>query len=216
MVSADRDEKIRIANYPISMGGWRAVYLAEIKCSDGSTRRFVVKQYIDNADKYSPQSYVDEAYNSALSSHLATKFSRLHPEYPKIDVIPSQILTVEIDGIWQIFNMEQVLDVTRYQKWMGSDSHIISINKTLLDFSIWTLAYSKGRLMISDLQGVENSNGSIQLTDTVILSKDDEFSMMDCGEEYIDKCINSIISCYRNYGLELPHFYTKTLNKAPP
>ena len=208
LIHIPKPQKIRIANYPISTGGFRVVYLAQIRLPDGCIKEFVVKQYMDNKYKSSPKPYIDEAYNSACFIHLAQEFSSRYEQNDKIEYIPSKILTIRKNDVWQIFNIEQVLDTRKYQKWTCNNSKIIRVHKGLLDFTLWSYYYSKGNFIVSDLQGVLD-NGRLQLTDPAMLCRiKGRFGMTNCHEN-IDKFIESIETCYRTYGFELPLFYTK-------
>jgi hypothetical protein len=176
---------------------------------------------MDNKYKYGPKPYIDEAYNSACFIHLAQEFSSRYENNDKIEYIPSKILTIRINDVWKIFNIEQVLDTTKYQKWTCNDSKIIKVHKGLLDFTLWSYYYSKGNFIVSDLQGVLN-NGRLQLTDPAMLCRiKGRFGMTNCHKN-IDKFIESIETCYRNYGFRLPLFYTnmqkviKVVESQPP
>jgi len=190
---------------------------AQLECGRKDT--IVIKEYLVN--KYGEADFEDrkkdyshQTVSSAIAHTLAEEFmqSMDSNQYDaKIKFIPAGIIQIATmkNGVVdrsKLWNCEKMLK-SEFQKFtnnvgdifddtakIGADEKLFN---QLLEFSMFTHKFTKGTMMVVDLQGeYDEASKTFTLTDPVILCENVKiFGNTNMGEQGIEKCRSS----YRHY-----------------
>ncbi len=159
---------VKIAKYPFSKGALRAAYFGKVTYG-ATVSDVVLKEFMIESDRTETE-YKNQSENSAVAHYLITEYAKAHTLAKPVRAIKSRILKVNIDGKATWFNMEERLE-GEFKKWTTNAGGILLRNNDLFRFSAWTYDFSSRYLLLTDIQGIENSS-EIVLTDPAILCTD--------------------------------------------
>jgi len=152
----------------------------------------VFKVFKSQPQIYTP--YFDELEKSVTAAFLAREYNRVKKPELEVEFIIPRVLEAK-DG--KYYNIESVLpDPTNWKRyndnkgiWMDREG-----DNTLKDFTRWQDEFSKGRLLVADLQGVKLQTKFL-LTDPAILCSDvRRFGNTNLGKHFIDATVKPLLS----------------------
>jgi hypothetical protein len=171
-----RDERALITLNPVDKGEMRLVYYCVIKDrSKGLNIKRVVKESrFEGSHENSKQALIDQAHIQAVAKFLAQQFtlklSRLGVEN-KVKYVSVELLQIPSRPHGkQFFSLESFIKGT-YLKFNNNNGYVNRIleapHAILQTFSHFTHCYSRGLLMVTDVQGAVHGSNYI-LTDPAI------------------------------------------------
>ena len=173
---ASQTVKIQIAQYPFARGGVRAAYHALCHFENGTTKKYVLKQFLDPRNQIRTE-YLDQMETNSIAKYLAEQFRKSPAgriSGQRIEFLESRAIEVQDKKTkkkeW--YNMEGVVE-GNFDKWTDNNGMCSSSSEhqTLLKFAKWTYEWTNGFMMATDLQGAKNSKGWT-LTDPAMLCED--------------------------------------------
>ena len=188
---------INIAKYPFAMGGVRAAYHAKLSNDAHGTdaKDVIVKEFM-NAPLRTMDEYRYQSENSAVCHYLIRAFcERILRKDTFHACVKSRILKVtKHDGSLTLYNMEDCLSGD-FKKWTTNGGFVLEKNNDLFRFSKWSHDMSKGYLLVSDLQGVQEATGRVVLTDPAVLCTDlSRFGATNFSPAQMTMCLEAIKS----------------------
>ncbi|CAF0748197.1 unnamed protein product [Adineta ricciae] len=166
-----RDEKssgsMKIALNPFGKGSLRYVFQGELTNEDLWYTKMVYKEFISTApDMNTLAAYHEQLEIQVISQFLAKTFNKKVKE--------NLIHYVDAHVVQQKYNPMKIYQVERqlkgqWCKWNNNSGYVSlqNFSAALQAFSHWTYQYTNGRLMVVDLQGVQNE-GVYHLTDPAV------------------------------------------------
>jgi hypothetical protein len=196
----------RRAKDPFAEGETRIAYHGQLsrKKEDlaDSTRSAVVMKSFKHIGTglNAREQYLKQMEVSTIAHFLARAFNQSSDRPPHcslIRVLEVCVVEEEDEDNEKLGNRrfcaEDPLPDGNFEKFSNSTGHWDEdlLDEWLLRFSDFTYQATKGYLMVTDLQGVQNG-AEFYLTDPVILCKDIlRFGNTNLGEKFMLKCINS-------------------------
>ena len=180
----------------IESGSFRDCYKGEIKdkfgnfttTNDFPTGECVVKIYRD--PKYA-QDFVKDFESSKVANEQAVYFNLKIGKPNKINYILPYATSININGIEERISIEPFLEGD-FKKFYNNDGEEIEqedgkrFNKHCSAFSHFTWLNFRGRMVVTDLQGVFK-NGKYYLTDPACQSLEQSYGNSDLGAQGIIK-----------------------------
>lgn len=174
-----RRSRIKIAVEPFARGNNRLAYYMK---EEGKDSLLVCKKHIKNNDQYSSKNaYMADMTTQTVAINLAESFNEKNAGL-KLYFLPVRVMEVFESQSSLFYAVENYIE-GEYQKFTNNNGLLGSskLAETISAFSHFTYHDTKGRLMVTDLQGVNTV-----LTDPVIHSTDSlAFSVGNKKEEGI-------------------------------
>ncbi|CAF0919329.1 unnamed protein product [Adineta steineri] len=207
-----QQRSIKIAENPFAEGGMRLAYyglsLYEEKCE-----KIVLKEFKHIGHGLnSKKAYLDLLDCQTIADYLARKFYRLpsvaaSAVAKKINFIMTKLVVDKLsDGKNRNLTMERFIEGP-YKKF-SNNAGFVDYNDpalTLQAFSHWTHEYTKGDMIVVDLQGIDmGDNKSYLLTDPCIHSTDlKRFGCSNLGEDGMKRFFQTHMCNVVCYALKL-------------
>lgn len=168
---------MKIAPRPFSQGSLRYTYYGKLAL-EGSKAISVVYKELMNSD---PRYNTVEVYQQHLEVHVIAQFlaERFNLEQRRIFRHPREIIYADASLVQQVNDPTKIYQVEarlyqKIQKW-NNNSGGVSMDdyaSVLQSFSHWTYQFTRGRLMVVDLQGVKTPDKMYFLIDPAIHFQD--------------------------------------------
>lgn len=168
---------MKIAPKPFAQGSLRYVYYGQYGSEGSQLIDVVYKELINSDTRYNTvQVYQQHLEIHVIAQFLATKFN---VEQRRIFRNPQEIIYADADIVQQLNDLTKIYQVEKrlyqkIQKW-NNNSGGVSLDdyaSTLQSFSHWTHTFTRGRLMVVDLQDVKTQENTYLLTDPAIHFQD--------------------------------------------
>ncbi|RGB27358.1 hypothetical protein C1646_819807 [Rhizophagus diaphanus] len=172
----------KIASQPFSAGVEKYAYFA----LDMPTKKMVMKEYLHVGQGDLFEKYLEAIEISTIASFLSTEFNLIAKQnnISKVNFLNVKLLRCgTIDFCTRYYTIEPRLQNTEYKRFNTNTGVITELRPTLEAFVHFTYEYTKGYLVICDLQGIELY---------------DEFLLTDPAIH----CINSLRFGSTNFGKE--------------
>jgi len=166
--------EIKIAPDPFSSSGnCRWPFYAVLPQTDRNRAQFVVKRF--KTGSHEKERYDIQTISSGICAKLSRKFhfhARAFPSYSSLSFV--KVSTAKVtnprNNSTAYYNLEKLLQGEFFK--FNNNAGYVNIEKcnaTMQAFSHWTYHFSKGVLMVTDLQGIYDSrNGKFWLSDPAI------------------------------------------------
>ncbi|PKC61296.1 kinase-like protein [Rhizophagus irregularis] len=159
----------KIASQPFSAGVEKCAYFAfDIKSNPA--KNMVMKEYLYVGRNDPFEKYLEAVEVSTVAHFLATKFNLIseRKSIPKVNFLYTKLLRCgTIDLCTRYYTIEPRLKDTEYKRFNANTGVITELRPTLEAFVHFTYEYTKGYLVVCDLQGIELNNEFL-LTDPAI------------------------------------------------
>jgi hypothetical protein len=184
----------KCAPKPFSVGAERYAYYAR-DVTNGSFDKIVVKEYIDMGEKAnSIERYLENVEVSTIAHLLSTKFNSaaervgIHRKVKFLKVQFLQNTTGKKYTVEPMFGLE-------FKRFNVNSGVITEFHSTLEAFAHFTYEYTKGYLLVCDLQGIELEDQFL-LTDPAIHCTDSlRFGRTNLGKKGIEMCFLANHKC---------------------
>ncbi|CAB5354729.1 unnamed protein product [Rhizophagus irregularis] len=179
----------KIASQPFSAGVEKCAYFAfDIKSNPA--KNMVMKEYLYVGRNDPFEKYLEAVEVSTVAHFLATKFNLIAEQksIPKVNFLYAKLLRCgTIDLCTRYYTIELRLKDTDYKRFNTNTGVIVELRPALEAFSHFTYVYTKGYLVVCDLQGIE-VNDKFLLTDPAIHCIDSlRFGRTNLGEKGINQ-----------------------------
>ena len=195
MAASQTGLRCQIAGTPFAKGAIRFAYHARIELSVGHWRSCVLKQFI--VPKLRTRDLcIEQLETDNCALLLCSEWSKSLAQksvLDEIDFAGSQLVEITTAvGEVVLYTMENKV-AGDYTKWTSNDGSFADPSvPDLLRFSRWTHDFTKGYMMVTDLQGTRHSRG-FSLTDPVILCRDlDRFGPTNFTHVQMSECLGAI------------------------
>ncbi|RIA81489.1 kinase-like domain-containing protein, partial [Glomus cerebriforme] len=180
----------KISTQPFSAGVERCAYYA-LNLKKNPTEKMVIKEY-HRVGKGNPfEKYLESVEISTVAHFLSTKFNSIAElnKINKIKFLNAKLLrTGTVGPNTQYYAIEPKLQDVEYKRFNSNSGVIVEFRPTLEAFAHYTYQYTKGYLVVYDLQGIE-LNDEFVLTDPAIHCVDTlRFGRTNFGERGIKQC----------------------------
>jgi len=137
------------------------------------------------------QFYESQSENSAYAAFLVKAYANTHTMSKKMIALPSRVLMVETRKGPVLYNVEDEITGGGFMKWTNNAGNKKpDTPREVVGLSKWTHDATEGYMMLTDMQGVETSEG-IVLTDPAILCRDTKrFSPTNLGPPAMKMCLD--------------------------
>ncbi|PKC16923.1 kinase-like protein [Rhizophagus irregularis] len=150
----------------------------------------VMKEYLYVGRNDPFEKYLEAVEVSTVAHFLATKFNLIAEQksIPKVNFLYAKLLRCgTIDLCTRYYTIELRLKDTDYKRFNTNTGVIVELRPALEAFSHFTYVYTKGYLVVCDLQGIE-VNDKFLLTDPAIHCIDSlRFGRTNLGEKGINQ-----------------------------
>ncbi|PKY54536.1 kinase-like protein [Rhizophagus irregularis] len=174
----------KIASQPFSAGVEKYAYFA----LDMPTKKMVMKEYLHVGQGDLFEKYLEAIEISTIASFLSTEFNLIakRKNISKVNFLNVKLLRCgTIDFCTRYYTIEPRLQNTEYKRFNTNTGVITELRPTLEAFVHFTYEYTKGYLVVCDLQGIEH-NDEFLLTDPAIHCIDPlRFGRTNFGKEGI-------------------------------
>ncbi|CAG8673493.1 2595_t:CDS:1, partial [Cetraspora pellucida] len=186
----------KVAPQPFSVGAERYAYFG-IDTQRDKSEKLVMKQYYDTEKRGdSIERYLESAEVSCIAHFLATEFNSMAERIgikKRVKFIYVKILRQ--NKIEQYYSVEGYFSDAEFKRFNVNSGVITEFHSTLEAFAHFTYNYTKGYLVVCDLQGIELENEFL-LTDPAIHCVDSlRFGGTNLGEKGIKECFLNNHSC---------------------
>ncbi|GBC01278.1 hypothetical protein RclHR1_04120008 [Rhizophagus clarus] len=183
----------KIASQPFSAGVEKCAYFA----LDTQNSLMVIKEY-HCVGKTNPfEKYLEAIEVSTVACFLSTKFNSIikRGKIRKVNFLNVSLLrTGTVDLHTKYYTIEPRLN-SGYKRFNANTGIITELHHTLEAFAHFTYEYTKGYLVVCDLQGIE-LDGEFLLTDPAIHCVDPlRFGRTNFGKEGINQCFLTNHKC---------------------
>ncbi|RIA81492.1 kinase-like domain-containing protein [Glomus cerebriforme] len=180
----------KIATKPFSAGTERCAYYA-INTKKSPIEKMVMKEY-HRIGKGNPfEKYLEAVEISIVSYFLSIKFNSIaeRNKIHKVNFINAKLIrTGTVGPNTQYYTIEPKLQDAEYKRFNSNSGVIVEFHPTLEAFAHYTYQYTKGYLVVYDLQGIELTDQYV-LTDPAIHCVDAlRFGRTNFGERGIKQC----------------------------
>ena len=167
---ATNDIQIKIAPSPFSQGMARYAYYASV-CNDGEWKLYIVKRFIVASENEVISSFLEQNEQNKIAVFLANRWNKTFKTKQRIEYLEARIVELEISGKKKYYNMEELAEGD-WKKWSNNAGFIEVEPKQLLRFSKWTYEYTNKYIMVTDVQGVVQSDKYL-LSDPALICADE-------------------------------------------
>ncbi|KAI5084347.1 hypothetical protein GOP47_0000516 [Adiantum capillus-veneris] len=195
--------QVKVGHHPFSNdGASRWPFYAQIVTHEYETKTMVVKRFkdrlgADTSRVHAKEKYIEQMEVQAVSSQFAEEFDCCIRNIQEAKKVAFTIVSALRAQSNMYYNMEKVLTGlwTKFNSNAGYVNGKKAYTDTLQAFSHWTHERSKGKVMVTDLQGVQISSVGTRaflLCDPAIHSKDVlRFTRTNLGEKGFELFYNS-------------------------
>ncbi|CAG8481464.1 10361_t:CDS:1 [Scutellospora calospora] len=185
----------KLASQPFAVGSERYAYFA-LDTKLGQTDKLVIKKYHD-VKIGSIEQYLESVEISSVAYFLSTEFNKAAESIgvkKKITFIDVKILCDKTDSN-TYYSVEKYINNAEFKRFNVNSGIIIEFHSILEAFAHFTYHYTKGYLVVYDLQGVDLDNMFL-LTDPSIHCIDLlRFGITNLGTKGIQKCFLANHKC---------------------
>ncbi|GES94005.1 kinase-like domain-containing protein [Rhizophagus clarus] len=160
---------IKIAPQPFSAGAEKCAYFA-LDVKNDAANEMVIKEYLHGAKQSnSIEKYLEAVEIPIVANFLSKQFNYIagRKKIPKVNFLTVKLLRCNTNDCTQYYTIEQRLKNAVYKRFNTNTGVITELRHTLEAFVHFTYEYTKGYLVICDLQGIELNNEFL-LTDPAI------------------------------------------------
>ena len=170
---AENIVQIKIASSPFSKGVSRFAYYAYV-CNEGTWKVYIVKKFIKERNNEKSKLFLEQNEQNKIAVFLADRWNSIVKTKTdkKIEYLEARIVTIKMLGKQLYYNLEELAD-GEWNKWTNNAGFVEHESPQLLSFSKWTHDYTKGYMMITDVQGVEHHDRFL-LSDPAVLCTDEK------------------------------------------
>ncbi|PKY56908.1 kinase-like protein [Rhizophagus irregularis] len=164
-----RSFSFKIASQPFSAGAERYAYFA-LDMERCPEKKMVIKEYLHVGRSDSFEKYIEAIEISTIASFLSTEFNLIAKgkNLPKVKFLNVKLLRCgTIDFSTRYYTIEPKLHNMEYKRFNANTGVITELRPILEAFVHFTYEYTKGYLVVCDLQGIELTNEFL-LTDPAI------------------------------------------------
>ncbi|POG76750.1 kinase-like domain-containing protein, partial [Rhizophagus irregularis DAOM 181602=DAOM 197198] len=164
-----RSFSFKIASQPFSAGVERYAYFA-LDIGSCSTKKMVIKEYHRVVRNDSFKKYIVAIEISTIASFLSTEFNLIaeRKDLPRVKFLNVKLLRCgTINFNTRYYTIEPKLHNMEYKRFNANTGVITELRPILEAFVHFTYEYTKGYLVVCDLQGIELTNEFL-LTDPAI------------------------------------------------
>ncbi|CAG8622748.1 11010_t:CDS:1, partial [Dentiscutata heterogama] len=179
----------KVASQPFSIGAERYAYFG-IDTQRDKAQKLVMKKYHDTDKKEdSIKRYLESAKVSSVAHFLAMEFNSAAKQVNiKENIKFIYVKILRQNRIEQYYSVEEYFRDAKFKRFNVNNGVITEFRSTLEAFSHFTHNYTKGYLVVCDLQGIELEN-EFWLTDPAIHCVDSlRFGGTNLGEKGINEC----------------------------
>ncbi|KAF0424728.1 kinase-like protein [Gigaspora margarita] len=187
----------KVASQPFSIGAERYAYFGIDTQKSSTTEKLVMKKYHDTNKRDDPlERYLESAEVSSIAHFLANEFNSAAKRADikkKVRFIYVKILRQSQTE--QCYSVEGYFRDAEFKRFNVNSGVITEFHSTLEAFAHFTHSYTKGYLVVCDLQGIELENEFV-LTDPAIHCVDSlRFGGTNLGEKGINECFLNNHTC---------------------
>ncbi|PKY45258.1 kinase-like protein [Rhizophagus irregularis] len=164
-----RSFSFKIASQPFSAGVERYAYFA-LDIGSCSAKKMVIKEYHRVGRNDSFKKYIVAIEISTIASFLSTEFNLIaeRKDLPRVKFLNVKLLRCgTINFNTRYYTIEPKLHNMEYKRFNANTGVITELRPILEAFVHFTYEYTKGYLVVCDLQGIELTNEFL-LTDPAI------------------------------------------------
>ncbi|RHZ65930.1 hypothetical protein Glove_310g22 [Diversispora epigaea] len=177
----------KIAPHPFSAGIEKYAYFA-INTTSDPLQKMVMKEYSQDKSENPFEKYLEAVEISTVAGYLSNEFNSIarKKKIPLVNFLEAKVVRAFIDNETRYYVTESELN-SKFKRFNANSGIIIEFHPALEAFAHFTYVYTKGYLMICDLQGIELTN-SFLLTDPAIHCIDPmRFGRTNLGKKGIKK-----------------------------
>ncbi|CAG8542953.1 7096_t:CDS:2, partial [Dentiscutata heterogama] len=160
----------KLAPQPFSVGAERYAYFA-IHTDSEQNEKLVIKKYHDDKPD-SKKRYLESVEASNIAQFLSSEFNSAAEQNGikwKVKFIDANILCSKSDSGTLYYSIENYFSNAKFQRFNTNSGIITDFHSALEAFAHFTYQYTKGYLVVYDLQGVNlDKNKEFLLTDPAI------------------------------------------------
>jgi hypothetical protein len=179
----------KIASQPFSAGAEKYAYFA-LDAKSNPTKDMVIKEYLHFGKRNNPlEKYLEAVEIFTVAYFLSTQFNSIAEQknISKVNFLNVKLLRYSTIRSTRYYTIEPKLENAEYKRFNANTGIITELRPTLEAFVHFTYDYTKGHLVVCDLQGIELENEFL-LTDPAIHCVDSlRFGGTNFGEEGIKK-----------------------------
>ncbi|PKC67373.1 kinase-like protein [Rhizophagus irregularis] len=184
-----RSFSFKIASQPFSAGVERYAYFA-LDIGSCPAKKMVIKEFLHVGRNNSFEKYIEAIEISTIASFLSTEFNLIaeRKDLSKVKFLNVKLLRCgTIDFSIRYYTIEPKLHNMEYKRFNANTGVITELRPILEAFVHFTYEYTKGYLVVCDLQGIELTNEFL-LTDPAIHCIDSlRFGSTNFGKEGINQ-----------------------------
>ncbi|CAB4380807.1 unnamed protein product [Rhizophagus irregularis] len=184
-----RSFSFKIASQPFSAGAEKYAYFG-LDIERNPAKKMVIKEYLHIGRNDSFEKYIEAVEISTIASFLSTEFNLIteRKDLPKVKFLNVKLLRCgTIDFSTRYYTIEPKFHNIEYKRFNANTGVITELRPILEAFVHFTYEYTKGYLVVCDLQGIELTNEFL-LTDPAIHCVDSlRFGRTNFGKEGINQ-----------------------------
>ncbi|PKY54606.1 kinase-like protein [Rhizophagus irregularis] len=184
-----RSFSFKIASQPFSAGAEKYAYFG-LDIERNPAKKMVIKEYLHIGRNNSFEKYIEAVEISTIASFLSTEFNLIteRKDLPKVKFLNVKLLRCgTIDFSTRYYTIEPKFHNIEYKRFNANTGVITELRPILEAFVHFTYEYTKGYLVVCDLQGIELTNEFL-LTDPAIHCVDSlRFGRTNFGKEGINQ-----------------------------
>ncbi|PKC62185.1 kinase-like protein [Rhizophagus irregularis] len=184
-----RSFSFKIASQPFSAGAEKYAYFG-LDIERNPAKKMVIKEYLHIGRNDSFEKYIEAVEISTIASFLSTEFNLIteRKDLPKVKFLNVKLLRCgTIDFSTRYYTIEPKFHNIEYKRFNANTGVITELRPILEAFVHFTYEYTKGYLVVCDLQGIELTNEFL-LTDPAIHCIDSlRFGRTNFGKEGINQ-----------------------------
>ncbi|PKK71481.1 kinase-like protein [Rhizophagus irregularis] len=164
-----RSFSFKIASQPFSAGAEKYAYFG-LDIERNPAKKMVIKEYLHIGRNDSFEKYIEAVEISTIASFLSTEFNLIteRKDLPKVKFLNVKLLRCgTIDFSTRYYTIEPKFHNIEYKRFNANTGVITELRPILEAFVHFTYEYTKGYLVVCDLQGIELTNEFL-LTDPAI------------------------------------------------
>ncbi|RGB39928.1 kinase-like domain-containing protein [Rhizophagus diaphanus] len=159
----------KVASQPFSAGVEKYAYFA-LDAKSNPTKDMVIKEYLHIGKRNNPlEKYLEAVEIFTVAYFLSTQFNSIAEQknIPKVNFLNVKLLRYSTFCFTRYYTIEPKLQNSEYKRFNANTGVITELRPILEAFVHFTYEYTKGYLVVCDLQGIE-LNDDFLLTDPAI------------------------------------------------